>query len=611
MPRTAHPRLISALALLLALGAAACDVVQNGSGADIGTEPTPTVTVASFDPTTAAFEAFLSGSAAQPMPLPSDLLFAGSTDGTLNLPLSDPESPIAGPVASVNTLDGFSTVSPITIPFTGDLDTAALEGHLLVIDVTAPGGVPGASFGSQPAVTRSFDTTTHTLTLTPTVPLHDASRYLVVLYGDLEDTDGNPVVPSTTFTFTKADGPLFEGDPAAPTAVRSAILQAQLAAGLLDAEGLADLEALRQAYQPLYQLLEETLPGAGAIPAPIPRESVILAFTYTTQTILDQAAALRAAVEALPGGPGAGGLQVSAVFSPQVLAGSLPDVSHLKAVVTGTFASADFRTDRTTGSFVTAAGSASLTTAAGTAQPASQSIQELQFTLFLPQQPQPAPVVVFQHGITADRSASFAVADTLASIGYATLAIDLPLHGSRTPDPVDENGDPVPLMQELAPGVSVVPLFVDAANSGTSTSGPFINLQSLLTTRDSVRQAWADLWQLVAAVEASAGSLDADLPSANPAAWSGDGTPDITDQGMVFIGHSLGSIVGVGFLAEEPAISRALLSSGGSALANLLQNSPTFGPVIDQGLADATGGTVVPGTTAYSLFFLLAQTVVD
>jgi len=593
------------LALLLVLATTACDLVENGSGTGIGTDPTPTVTTASFDPTTDAFDAFLGGTAAQPLPLPSDLLFAGSTDGTLNLPISDPTSPIAAPVGAVNTLDGFSTDAPITVPFSGDIDTTTLDGHLLVIDVTAPGGVPGAHFGARPAITTAFDTTTHSLKLTPTTPLNDASRYLVVFYGDLLDAAGGRVAPSTTFTFTKANAPLFEGDPAAPTAVRSAILQAQIAAGLLDAEGLANLETLRLAYQPLYQLLEETLPGAGAVSAAIPRDDVIVAFTYTTQTITAQADALRRAVDGLEA---SSGLSVSAVFPPQLLTtpqpngfGLVMDISNLGAIVTGTFQSADFRSDPAIGSFHTAAGSPSLTTALGTSEPVVQGINDLQFTLYLPTN-EPAPVVIFQHGITSDRSAAIPVANALAGAGYATLAIDLPLHGSRTPAPTD--------VVELPPGVPV-PLGIQASNSGNSTAGPFINLLSLLTTRDSVRQSWADLWQLVDALQASS-ALDVNVVNPlNPFGFSNDGTRDLDTTTLVFIGHSLGSIVGVGFLAEEPAISRALLSSGGSLLANLLQSSPSFGPVIDAGLDEATGGTVVPGTTAYDLFFLLAQTVID
>jgi len=612
------PRLLplSALSALLLVVTTACDIVENGSGASIPDQTTvpavgaeSQVTTALFDPTPEAFDAFLAGAGAQPLPLPSDLLFAGTTDGTLNIPISNPTSSVAGPVNAANTLDGFSTVAPITIPFSGDIDTATLDGHLSFVDVTAPGGVPGAHFGEQVAVRTAFDNVTHSLTLSPVHPLRDASRYLVVLHGTVLDSAGEQVLGSTTFFFTKVAEPLFTGDPSDPE-IQSSILQTEFDAGLVDAEGIVSLEALRSAYQAIYGLLETILPGAGALAAPIPREDVIVAVTYTTQTITAQLSALRAAVDGLPGGPGVDGLAVSAVFPPDVLAGVLPDVTALGAIVTGTFESADFRSNPVTGSFLTADGSASLTTALGTSQPAVQGTSGLQFTLFLPLD-EPAPVIVFQHGFTADRSSSFAVANTLASMGFATIAIDLPLHGSRTPNPVDEAGAPVDLMMPIAPGVDVVPLAVDAANSGVSQSGPFINPLSLLTTRDSVRQSWADLWQLIAAIQAS-GALDVNVVNpANPLGWSSDGTPDLATGTILFAGHSLGSIVAAGFLAGEPDIAVGLLSSGGSVLMDLLLHSPTFGPPINQGLSEATGGAVVPGTTAYDLFFLLAQTVVD
>jgi hypothetical protein len=611
-----RPLSLIALSAVPLLAFTACDVVQNGSGASIPDQTTvpevgasATVTTALFDPTSEAFDAFLAGSAAQPLPLPSDLLFAGTTDGTLNIPISDPSSPVAGPVTAANTLDGFSTVAPITIPFSGDIDTTTLDGHLLVIDVTAPGGVPGAHFGEPVTVLRAFDTVTHSLTLTPAQPLRDASQYLVVLHGALLDGSAAQVLDSTTFFFTKATEPLFVGDPSDPT-IQSSLLQTEVNAGALSTEDIVNLEALRSAYQAIYGLLETTLPGVGALPAAIPRDDVIVAFTYTTQTVTAQLSALRTAVDGLPEGPGAGGLTVSAVFPPAALAGLLPDVSSLGAIVTGTFESADFRSNPVTGSFLTADGNASLTTALGTSQPVAQGTSDLQFTLFLPAN-EPAPVVVFQHGITADRSSSFAVANTLASIGFATIAMDLPLHGSRTPDPVDDAGVPVDLMMQIAPGVEVVPLVVSAANSGVSDSGPFINLLSLPTTRDSVRQSWADLWQLVAAIQES-DTVDVNVVDPlNPLGWSSDGTPDLATGTIVFAGHSLGAIVGAGFLAGEPDVTIGLLSAGGSVVTDLLHNSPTFGPVIDQGLSDASGGIVVPGTAAYSLFFLLAQTIID
>ena len=41
------------------------------------------------------------------------------------------------------------------------------------------------------------------------------------------------------------------------------------------------------------------------------------------------------------------------------------------------------------------------------------------------------PVVIFQHGIAQDKSNAAAIAGTLAIAGFATVAIDHPLHGDR------------------------------------------------------------------------------------------------------------------------------------------------------------------------------------
>jgi alpha-beta hydrolase superfamily lysophospholipase len=38
-------------------------------------------------------------------------------------------------------------------------------------------------------------------------------------------------------------------------------------------------------------------------------------------------------------------------------------------------------------------------------------------------------VVIFQHGITRNRTDIFAIASTLCYAGFVTVAIDLPLHG--------------------------------------------------------------------------------------------------------------------------------------------------------------------------------------
>ncbi|HEY7997110.1 MAG TPA: hypothetical protein VIE14_09570, partial [Steroidobacteraceae bacterium] len=53
------------------------------------------------------------------LPYPTDLYFAGSTDGTLNI---QPPNPVEPNQAAINGLDGFSTTAVIREDFGGALD---------------------------------------------------------------------------------------------------------------------------------------------------------------------------------------------------------------------------------------------------------------------------------------------------------------------------------------------------------------------------------------------------------------------------------------------------------------------------------------------------------
>jgi pimeloyl-ACP methyl ester carboxylesterase len=202
------------------------------------------------------------------------------------------------------------------------------------------------------------------------------------------------------------------------------------------------------------------------------------------------------------------------------------------------------------------------------------------------------PVVIFQHGITRDRADLFLLADALSFAGYAAVAIDLPLHGIT-----DKTN---PLYTE-----SLERTFdLDVVNNQTGAPGPdgvidasggyFINLQSLQTTRDNVRQATEDLRQLTA-----------NLPLVD---LNGDRQPDLDVGRIHFVGHSLGGIVGSTFLGIEGNVTTATLAMPGGGVAKLLDGSATFGPRIAAGLA-AQG--IVKGTPAYESYMAAAQTVTD
>jgi hypothetical protein len=76
---------------------------------------------------------------------------------------------------------------------------------------------------------------------------------------------------------------------------------------------------------------------------------------------------------------------------------------------------------------------------------------------------------------------------------------------------------------------------------------------------------------------------------------------------VAFVGHSLGTIASFGFL-KHTDLESVTLAMPGSGIAQLLNNSKTFGPIIEMGLASKG---IMKGTSAYDAFMLATQTVVD
>jgi hypothetical protein len=125
-----------------------------------------------------------------------------------------------------------------------------------------------------------------------------------------------------------------------------------------------------------------------------------------------------------------------------------------------------------------------------------------------------------------------------------------------------------------------------------------INLTCPLCSRDNNRQAIVNLLALTRALP----TLDLD----------GDTVADIDGTRMVFVGQSLGSIAGITYGAVLPdsanLVRRMVFSVPGGGLAELLRDSPTFGPRINAGL-QVQG--LLPGTTLYNQFMRDVQTVID
>ncbi len=201
------------------------------------------------------------------------------------------------------------------------------------------------------------------------------------------------------------------------------------------------------------------------------------------------------------------------------------------------------------------------------------------------------PVVIFQHGITGEKTNAAGIAGSLAAAGFATVAIDHPLHGDR------------------AFGA------IDASSPAGVTA--YMNLANLLGARDNIRQSIADLVGLRMSLN--------NFMAADGAQLNG--------QDVHFVGHSLGAIAGVGFtaLANTPLsnpqleplspmfeVQASSFGMPGGSIANFLLASGSFEvPVKSQLLysasaefaevvnAQAEAAGVTPGGEGFSE--LLAQ----
>lgn len=526
------------------------------------------------------------------IPFPNDLLFQGSLDGTLNIPVDDPAD-LSNPRVAMNALDGFSTVAPMTTGFTDALDASSINGDSVrVYEVTltsspSPGGAVTAvnnklTYGVDYfAALSSVDSSDSTLVILPLKPLAPKSHYYVAVTKALKAADGSTVGTSAGYALTKGLAPLHVGGV-------STIPQT-----------LSDAQA--QSLEPLRQLISTSEAVTAALDTSMDVSDIIVSWSFTTQSAGDVLTVVRNLCALGPG---------STSLSPLPFnLGAGPGSSVLGAanVHTGTIEVSYYLTAATGVNDPTPLGSywQSANAFAGENNltnlnplPAATETRTIPLLVTTPVDtvsfPPPWRTVIFQHGITSNRTAALGMVDSLAQAGFAVVAIDMPMHGL-----VDSNS---PLYSAGIERTFDLDLVTQDANDSITAAAPdgvtdssgvhYINLSNLLNTRDNVRQSVGDLFEVAAAIPnmfvAGGNYLDAD--------------------NIYFVGHSLGAMVGTVFTALEPNVKDAVFAFGGASLPKILDGSAAFGPIIAAGLA-ANG--VLKGTTDYEAFLGAAQTVVD
>src|SRR5262249_33024882 len=103
-----------------------------------------------------------------------------------------------------------------------------------------------------------------TVAIQPVVALlSDQNKYVAILTSMITDSGGEPILPPPTMVLLKSANPLFDG--------------AHSTVNVLDDTQAAQLEALRQALQPLFAAVE----AKG-----LPRQLISLLWTFTTESIV-------------------------------------------------------------------------------------------------------------------------------------------------------------------------------------------------------------------------------------------------------------------------------------------------------------------------------------
>lgn len=168
------------------------------------------------------------------------------------------------------------------------------------------------------------------------------------------------------------------------------------------------------------------------------------------------------------------------------------------------------------------------------------------------------PVLILQHGITGNKEQMLALTAAMSMAGIATVAIDHPLHGERA---------------------------IGQANASANV-GAYMNLQSLLTARDNLRQSITDTLGLRLGLNAVV-----DL----------SGEIKLDANNVSFLGMSLGAISGYGTVAQANtslggdlaafdgmyAIKSMVSNVGAGGIAGFLLESPALSSTIKGSLLAA------------------------
>jgi len=532
------------------------------------------------------------------LPFPIDLYFSGTTDGTLNLPSS--VSALTPHFAALNALDGFSTTADITLRFSGAIDAATLESNVRVVQVAidnATKATVGVLGILQPNVDYSIgvspdiDSGGATVLIRPLRPLVASTGatnngYLVLVTNGVTSSTGSAATPDTEYLTvrTAAIADLVGGvNPPTCATITNVTLN-----------GVCRLTYAHLA-------IGSQLPG----PFVVDPASVVASWSFSTVATRDTLAFLAATTAARSFALFATGLTTAFMGLPgfvDLYAGTLNIDYRLAVPATTTSTSVMEQPWQAAGpSPSPLIDPASRNLTRFNPVPASGTSLDIPLLLGVPNiMAKPVagwPVVIFVHGFPRDRTDALLVSDTMASRGFATIAIDMPLHGVTPSSAAYAQPFATPIERTFDLDLQVNGnIGVPGSDGQVDTTGVnFLNLTNVLVQRDNSRQAVADLIALIRTIP----TIDFD----------GVAGADFDPDRIHIIGYSLGGTHAgtvLGLLGTE--VKSSALPSAAGMLTETIKQSATYSELINGLLA---AGGLPANTVLYRNFFRNMQAAFD
>ncbi len=368
------------------------------------------------------------------IPFPNDILRSTGANPHLELPIPD-----GGPALQVSLLsaldnpgliDGWSLTAPAVSESSdtlgaldvGSIDPATLDAGTGFVPLAGPAGAPDVftclNCMSSPMADGGLQTSPQQLQFVPRHPLAEQSTYGAYVTTALQDTNGNPVQPSATFALVRLLNPICD------TATMTSLVPIVSDVQACGAGGQPGLEQLRLGLKPMIDGLE---------PLGVTRKNLALAWAYTTQTTVTQLTQLHdsvanlAMLNTLPFPT-----TLSSVF-PVPTAAVMPTPLACSSAPAPGFPPCSMAANVFMGTLTLPF---ALTGPGNVLLPPNHWVpQKAPFLLTVPAGAAPAggwPIVLFGHGLGGNRLQMLAIANTFASAGLATIAVDVVWHGDRS-----------------------------------------------------------------------------------------------------------------------------------------------------------------------------------